>query len=192
MFPLHLNSKMEKCFHGLVKIESWKWHLRLGHLNFSGLKLFLHQAWCMNCLVLKSQNMYVRYALLASNKEVLFQVGDHGEHLTHQSQCARIFAVHLIQFLLEVTNISSPLLMISAENYGFILSKENLQLSLYSKVSRHMLKWKVVVRSKYLDLTEVVSTPQMNFKIIAGKMACNNLQLHTHHSKMALQKEKVE
>ena len=54
MFPLHLNSKMEKCFHGLVKIESWKWHLRLGHLNFSGLKLFLHQAWCMNCLVLKS------------------------------------------------------------------------------------------------------------------------------------------
>ena len=39
MFPLHLNSKMEKCFHGLVKIESWKWHLHLGHLNFSGLKL---------------------------------------------------------------------------------------------------------------------------------------------------------
>ena len=24
MFPLHLNSTMEKCFHGLVKNESWK------------------------------------------------------------------------------------------------------------------------------------------------------------------------
>ena len=57
--------------------------------------------------------------------------------------------------------------MISVENYGFILSKKNLQLSLYSKVSRHMLKWKMVIRSKYLDLTEVVSTPQMNFEIIA-------------------------
>ena len=75
--------------------------------------------------------------------------------------------VHLIQFLLELINISSSLLMISVENYGFILSKKNLQLSLYSKVSRHMLKWKMVIRSKYLDLTEVVSTPQMNFEIIA-------------------------
>ena len=83
--------------------------------------------------------------------------------------------------------------MISVENYGFILSKNNLQLSLYSKVSRHMLKWKVVVRSKYLDLTEVVSTPQMNFEIIAGKMASSNrLQLHTHHSKKALQRGKIE
>ena len=39
MFPLHPNSIMEKCFHGLVKNESWKWHLCLGHLNFSGLQL---------------------------------------------------------------------------------------------------------------------------------------------------------
>ena len=39
MFPLHLNSTMEKCFHGLVRKESWKWHLHLGHLNFNGLKL---------------------------------------------------------------------------------------------------------------------------------------------------------
>ena len=43
-----------------------------------------------------------------------------------------------------------------------------------------MLKWKVVIRSKYLDLTEVVSTPQMNFKIIKRKMeSSNSLQLHT-------------
>ena len=39
MFSLHLNLTIEKFFHGLVKNESWKWHLRLGHLNFSGLKL---------------------------------------------------------------------------------------------------------------------------------------------------------
>ena len=56
-----------------------------------------------------------------------------------------------------------------------------------------MLKWKVVIRSKYLDLTEVVSTPQMNFEIIAEKIASSNsLQLHTHHSKMALQRGKIE
>ena len=187
MFPLHLNSTMEKCFHGLVKMSHGNGIFALGISISVGLRYYLHQAWCMDCLVLKSQNMYVRYALLASNKEVLFQVGDHEEHLNHQSWCTRIFVVHLIQFLQEVTNISSPLLMISTKNYGFILSKKILQLSLYLKVSRHMLKWKVVIRSKYLDLTEVVSTPQMNFETIVRKMASsNNLQLYTHHNKMAL------
>ena len=39
MFPLHLNTKSEKCFYGVKESESWKWHHRLGHLHFSGLKL---------------------------------------------------------------------------------------------------------------------------------------------------------
>ena len=39
MFPLHLNTEIEKYFQGLVKNESWRWHLRFGLLNFSGLKL---------------------------------------------------------------------------------------------------------------------------------------------------------
>jgi transposase InsO family protein len=39
MFPLHLNIKSKKCFYGLKESESWKWHLRFGHLHFSGLKL---------------------------------------------------------------------------------------------------------------------------------------------------------
>ena len=39
VFPLHLNSTIVKFFHRLVKNESWKWYLCLGHLNFSGLKL---------------------------------------------------------------------------------------------------------------------------------------------------------
>ena len=75
MFPLHLNSTMEKCFHGLVKMSLGNGIFTLGILILVGLKYYLHQAWCMDCLVLKSQNMYVRYALLASNKEVLFPSG---------------------------------------------------------------------------------------------------------------------
>ena len=39
MFLLHLNTKVEKCFKGLMKNESWMWHFRFSHLNFSGLKL---------------------------------------------------------------------------------------------------------------------------------------------------------
>ena len=39
MFSLHLNTKVEKYFQGLMKNEPWRWHLRFGHLNFSGLKL---------------------------------------------------------------------------------------------------------------------------------------------------------
>jgi hypothetical protein len=39
MFPLNLNIKIDKCFIGLIKNESWRWHLRFGHLHFNGLKL---------------------------------------------------------------------------------------------------------------------------------------------------------
>ena len=38
-FSLHLNTEVEKCFQGLMKNESWRWHLCFGHLNFNGLKL---------------------------------------------------------------------------------------------------------------------------------------------------------
>ena len=64
MFSLHLNSTIEKFFHGLVKNESWKWHLRLGHLNFSGLKLLSTSSMVHGLPSIESQNMYVRYALL--------------------------------------------------------------------------------------------------------------------------------
>jgi hypothetical protein len=39
MFPLNLKTKIEKCLIGLIKNESWRWHLRFGHLHFNGLKL---------------------------------------------------------------------------------------------------------------------------------------------------------
>jgi hypothetical protein len=39
MFPLNLNTKIEKCLIGLIENESWRWHLRFGHLHFNGLKL---------------------------------------------------------------------------------------------------------------------------------------------------------
>ena len=44
--------------------------------HLMGLNYYPHQAWCMDCQVLKRKNMYVRNVLLASNKEVLFQVGE--------------------------------------------------------------------------------------------------------------------
>ena len=39
VFSLYLSTTLEKCFHGLLNNESWKWHLRFGHLHFNGLKL---------------------------------------------------------------------------------------------------------------------------------------------------------
>ena len=164
----------------------------LGILILVGSNYYPHQAWCMDCLVLKSQNMYVRYAFLPSNKEVLFPSGRSWRapnplKLVHTNICSPFdpISVRGNKYFISFTNDFSRKLW-------FNLSKKNLQLSLYSKVSRHMLKWKVVIKSKYLDLTEVVSTPQMNFKIIARKMALSNsLQLHTHHSKMALQRGKI-
>jgi hypothetical protein len=39
MFPLNLKTKIEKCLIGLIKNESWQWHLCFGHLHVNGLKL---------------------------------------------------------------------------------------------------------------------------------------------------------
>jgi hypothetical protein len=39
MFPLNLNLKIEKYLIGLIKNESWQWHLCFFHLHFNGLKL---------------------------------------------------------------------------------------------------------------------------------------------------------
>ncbi|KAA0054728.1 Retrovirus-related Pol polyprotein from transposon TNT 1-94 [Cucumis melo var. makuwa] len=38
MFPLYLQSLTHSSFSAKVKDEAWLWHLRYGHLNFSGLK----------------------------------------------------------------------------------------------------------------------------------------------------------
>lgn len=39
LFALNMKHDMMKCLKAIVKDESWLWHLRLGHLNFGGLKL---------------------------------------------------------------------------------------------------------------------------------------------------------
>ena len=72
MFPLHLNSTLEKYFCGLVKNESWKWYLRLGHLNFSGLKLLSTSSMVHGLPSIEKLEYVCEDALLASNKEVLF------------------------------------------------------------------------------------------------------------------------
>ena len=39
MFPLQINTELQKCFYGVVENESWKWHKSFWHLHFNGLKL---------------------------------------------------------------------------------------------------------------------------------------------------------
>ena len=38
MFLLYLDSTSQMCFLAIVEDETWLWHFRYGHLNFSGLK----------------------------------------------------------------------------------------------------------------------------------------------------------
>ena len=39
MFPLNIQHDAMRCLNAIIKDDSWLWHLRLGHLNFGGLKL---------------------------------------------------------------------------------------------------------------------------------------------------------
>lgn len=38
-FQLNLNTKYERCLERVMENETWKYHLRFGHLHFNGLKL---------------------------------------------------------------------------------------------------------------------------------------------------------
>jgi transposase InsO family protein len=39
MFPLNIQYDAEKCLSAITNSEEWLWHLRLGHLNFTSLKM---------------------------------------------------------------------------------------------------------------------------------------------------------
>ncbi|XP_074327754.1 uncharacterized protein LOC141665667 [Apium graveolens] len=39
LFTLDMQTKVQKCLKSVIKNDSWLWHLRFGHLGFSGLKL---------------------------------------------------------------------------------------------------------------------------------------------------------
>ncbi|CAM8996692.1 unnamed protein product [Rhodiola kirilowii] len=39
LFTLEMQTKVQKCLKSVIKNDSWLWHLRFGHLGFTGLKL---------------------------------------------------------------------------------------------------------------------------------------------------------
>lgn len=47
MFLLDIQTDVAKCLKASVKDTSWLWHLRLGHMNFGGLKLLAQKGMLM-------------------------------------------------------------------------------------------------------------------------------------------------
>lgn len=76
LFPLTLRHDTLKCMKGVIKDESWLWHLRFGHLNFEGLKL------------LSTKNMVKGLPHIDHPNEVC-EGCILGKH-----QCTRMFVVH--------------------------------------------------------------------------------------------------
>ncbi|KAL8102990.1 hypothetical protein AgCh_027504 [Apium graveolens] len=58
LFTLNMQIKVQKCLKSVIKNDSWLWHLRYGHLGFSGLKL-LSKTKMVNSLpeINKSENL---------------------------------------------------------------------------------------------------------------------------------------
>jgi hypothetical protein len=75
MCPLHLNIKSEKCFYGLKENESWKWHLRFGHLHFSGLKLLSSSGMVHGLPVIKPPSNVCEECILGKQARLPFPNG---------------------------------------------------------------------------------------------------------------------
>jgi hypothetical protein len=75
MFQLHLNIKSKKCFYGLKESESWKWHLRFGHLHFSGLKLLSSSGMVHGLPMIKPPSNFCEECILGKQARLPFPSG---------------------------------------------------------------------------------------------------------------------
>lgn len=72
MFPLKLKNVSQPGFATMVKDDTWLWHLRLGHLNFNGMKL-LYQKNMMNGLPsLEQQKSICRNCVIGKQRRDSF------------------------------------------------------------------------------------------------------------------------
>ena len=193
MFPLHLNSTMEKCFHGLVKNESWKWHLRLGHLNFNGLKLLSTSSMVHRLPSIEKREYVCEICTLGKQQRSPFPSGRSWRapkplELVHTDICGPFDPIsvggnkYFISFYCDF----------SRKLWVYLIKEKFVAFTIFKSFKAHV-EVESGFKIKIMRSTEVVSTPQMNFEIIAEKIASSNsLQLHTHHNKMALQRGKIE
>ena len=70
MFPLRLKNDLAVAFKAMLSNQSWLWHLRFGHLRFSGLNL-LHRNNMVNGFLLIEQpnKLFVWYILGKQHRE---------------------------------------------------------------------------------------------------------------------------
>ena len=76
MFPLNLNTKIGSCNIGVMEDESWKWHLRFGHLNFNGLKLLSSGGMVRGLPQIEATRQVCEGCVLGKQARLSFPVGD--------------------------------------------------------------------------------------------------------------------
>ena len=76
MFPLKLNTKIGSCNIGVMEDESWKWHLRFGHLHFNGLKLLSSGGMVRGLPQIEVTRQVCEGCVLGKQARLSFPVGD--------------------------------------------------------------------------------------------------------------------
>ncbi|KAM0985723.1 hypothetical protein ACFX13_013181 [Malus domestica] len=76
MFPLKLNTKIGSCNIGVMEDESWKWHLRYGHLHFNGLKLLSSGGMVRGLPQIEATRQVCEGCVLGKQARLSFPVGD--------------------------------------------------------------------------------------------------------------------
>ncbi|KAM1936926.1 hypothetical protein ACFX15_014142 [Malus domestica] len=76
MFPLKLNTKIGSCNIGVMEDESWKWHLRFGHLHFNGLKLLSSGEMVRGLPQIEATHQVCEGCVFGKQARLSFPVGD--------------------------------------------------------------------------------------------------------------------
>ncbi|XP_074378564.1 uncharacterized protein LOC141720109 [Apium graveolens] len=79
LFTLDMQTKVQKCLKSVIKNDSWLWHLRYGHLGFSGLKLLSKTKMVDGLPEINEPEICVKHVSRGNNTDKVFPLENHGE-----------------------------------------------------------------------------------------------------------------
>ena len=106
LFTLDIQTKIQKCLKFVIKNDSWLWHLRYGHLRFSGLKLLSKTKMVNGLPAINEPDNLCEACVKGKQHRQSFPVGKSWRARSRWRLSIQILLVHLIFHHLEVTDIT--------------------------------------------------------------------------------------
>ncbi|KAJ0048663.1 hypothetical protein Pint_16358 [Pistacia integerrima] len=192
MFPLYLNTKLERCLASIIESEAGRWHLRFGHLHFHGLKLLSTRSMVRGLPSLEVPNHICATCVIGKQARSPFPTGGTWRaqetlQLVHTDICGPLEPKSFGGNRYFITFIDD----FSRKVWVYFLKEKSATFDVF-KTFKAYSETESGNKLVTILVDSWESTPLLFFRISAKNMAFNiNSQLHIHLSKMGLLNERT-